>query len=181
MCLNPLSGSLNLATMGTGGCSWPGPWAPWPCLAEAVGPSETDRDRGGVNDKWDEDHWVRKGGGEKREEVACGSVIECRSGLSWWGGEDDKVEWRARVSGEDYKAFGSLVPPAGWPQALHISCFLILVRLISIPVVASVIPQHKAYQGLRLFKCSLHRPGSGLKTCPYPFAVLHFVTLRPHA
>lgn len=57
-------------------------------------------------------------------EVACGSVIECRSGLSWWGGGDDKVEWKAGVSGKDYKAFGSPVPPLyGWPQALHITCF----------------------------------------------------------
>lgn len=142
MCLNPLSGSLNLATMGKRGDSLPALWAPWLCLAKAVGPREANRDRGGVNDKWDEDRWVRKRGG-KREEVACGSVIECRSGLSWWGGGDDKAEWRAGVFREDYKAFGSLMSPVGWPQGTsHITCFPILVCLISfhVAVIVSVIP-----------------------------------------
>lgn len=55
----------------------------------------------------------KKGG--KIGEVACGSLIESRSGLSWWGGGDDR-EGRMAGVGEDYKAFGSLIHPVGWPQ-----------------------------------------------------------------
>lgn len=96
-----------------------------------------------------------KKGREKRKEVACGSVIECRSGLSWWVGGDDKVEWRAGGFREDYKAFGSLMPPprlnTGPPHHLlphsrpshFFSCCF------------SVITKCKAYQRIRLFKCSL--------------------------
>lgn len=58
---------------------------------------------------------AKKGG--KGGEVACGSLIESRSGLSWWGGGDDREGRRAGV-GEDYKATGSLKHPVGWPQAL---------------------------------------------------------------
>lgn len=93
----------------------------------------------------------------KREEVACGSVIECRSGLSWWGGGDDKVEWRAGVLREDYKAFGSLMSPVGWPQALHITCFpiLCLSHFFSCCCYCYCHPKHKVFRGVRLFKCSV--------------------------
>ena len=48
----------------------------------------------------------------KKREAACGSLIESRSGLSWWGGGDDREE-----GVEDYSASGSLSHPVGWPQA----------------------------------------------------------------
>lgn len=57
----------------------------------------------------------RKGG--KRGKVAHGSLIESRSGLSWWGGCDDRAAMEGR-GGKDYEASGSLIQPIGWPQAL---------------------------------------------------------------
>ena len=72
-------------------------WARRPSLASDSLSLRADQDRGSVNDKWDEDRWVRKGG--KIGEVACGSLIESRSGLSWWGGGDDRGRRRAGVGG----------------------------------------------------------------------------------
>lgn len=61
----------------------------------------------------------KKGG--KRGEVACGSLIESRSGLSWWGGGDDREGDGGQGWGKDYKASGSLTHPVGWPQALALT------------------------------------------------------------
>lgn len=76
---------------------------------------------GRVNDKWDEDGWVRKG--KERQEVAFGFFIESRSCLSWWSGKDERDGMEGRVRG-DYKASGSLVPPVGWPRVLALLAFL---------------------------------------------------------
>lgn len=97
MHLNPLNGFLNAAT---GGNWWLLLARTWSRVAKPDRDnlsSQAYQDRGRVNDKWDEDRWVRKGG--KRGKVACGSLIESRSGLSWWGGGDDRERMEGRGGG----------------------------------------------------------------------------------
>lgn len=100
MCPNPLGGFSEC-------CHLEESWQPFPCQAlqkvplranpwqRRRSPSEASKTEAGANDKCDEGpldkKGARRGGWVEREQVAGGSLMGSRSGLSWWGGGDDKV------------------------------------------------------------------------------------------
>lgn len=74
----------------------------------------------------------------------------------------------------------SLVPPAGWPQALHITCFPVLIRLISFHCCCcSCHPSAHFTRDYGYSNGPLQSAGSGLQTHWYAFA-LNFKASDPH-